>query len=173
MSKVNDSNKLAIQMLISMVSGILAGLLFMAGREYFGADSRVWTLTNNILFQDITAKGAESAIGLFYIGGQLFIRSLQLIIVPMVFCSVVMAISEISEASTLGRVSAKTIGWFMMTSSIALIVAGTVALLFFKAGLFNVHIEGVSATTGSTGSNPLLVILNIVPSNIGSTLSVN
>ena len=91
----------------------------------------------------------------------------------MVFCSVVMAISEISEASTLGRVSAKTIGWFMMTSSIALIVAGAVALLFFKAGLFNVHIEGVSATTGSTGSNPLLVILNIVPSNIGATLSVN
>ena len=173
MKKINDSNKLAIRMLIAMVSGIFVGLLFMALRQYFGADSKVWTLFNNILFQDITAKGAESAIGLFYIGGQLFIRALQLIIVPMVFCSVVMAISEISEASTLGRVSAKTIGWFMMTSSIALVVAGTVALLFFKAGLFNVHIEGVTATTGSTGSNPLLVILNIVPSNIGSTLSVN
>ena len=173
MKKINDSNKLAIRMLIAMVSGIFVGLLFMAVRQFSGADSKVWTLLNNILFQDITAKGAESAIGLFYIGGQLFIRALQLIIVPMVFCSVVMAISEISEASTLGRVSAKTIGWFMMTSSIALVVAGAVALLFFKAGLFNVHIEGVTATTGSTGSNPLLVILNIVPSNIGSTLSVN
>ena len=32
MSKVNDNNKLAIQMLIAMVSGILVGLLFMAGR---------------------------------------------------------------------------------------------------------------------------------------------
>ena len=110
MSKVNDNNKLAIQMLIAMVSGILVGLLFMAGREALGAGSAVWTTINNILFQDITAKGAESAVGLFYIGGQLFIRALQLIIVPMVFCSVVMAISEISEASTLGRVSAKTIG---------------------------------------------------------------
>ena len=94
-------------MLIAMVSGILVGLLFMAGREYFGADSTVWNTVNNLLFQDITAPGAERAIGLFYIVGQLFIRSLQLIIVPMVFCSVVMAISEISEASTLGRVSAK------------------------------------------------------------------
>ena len=37
MEKVNDSNKLAIQMLIAMVSGILVGLLFMAAREYFGA----------------------------------------------------------------------------------------------------------------------------------------
>ena len=107
MNKVNDSNKLAIQMMIAMISGIFVGLLFMAGREYFGADSAVWNTVNKLLFQDITAAGAESAIGLFYIVGQLFIRALQLIIVPMVFCSVVMAISEISEASTLGRVSAK------------------------------------------------------------------
>ena len=171
MKKVNDNNKLAIQMLVAMVAGILVGLLFMALRESVGGT--VWATINNILFQDITASGAESAVGLFYIGGQLFIRALQLIIVPMVFCSVVMAISEISEASTLGRVSAKTIGWFMMTSCIALVVAGTVAMLFFKAGLFNVHIEGVAAGTGSAGSNPLNVILNIIPSNIGATLSVN
>ena len=173
MNKLNENNKLAIQMLIAMVSGILVGLLFMAARESQGAASTVWTTINNILFQDITASGAESAVGLFYIGGQLFVRALQLIIVPMVFCSVVMAISEISEASTLGRVSAKTIGWFMMTSSVALVLAGTIALVFYKAGLFNVHIEGVAAGTGSTGSNPLLVILNIVPSNIGATMSVN
>ena len=173
MKKVNENNQLAIRMLIAMVSGILVGLLFMAARELLGADSSAWILINKILFQDITAAGAESAIGLFYIGGQLFIRALQLIIVPMVFCSVVMAISEISEASTLGRISAKTVGWFMMTSSIALVVAGAIAMFFYKAGLFNVHIEGVAASTGSTGSNPLLVILNIVPSNIGSTLSVN
>ena len=173
MKKLNDNNKLAIQMLVAMIGGILVGLLFMAARESFGADSAVWTTLNNLLFQDITAKGAESAVGLFYIGGQLFIRALQLIIVPMVFCSVVMAISEISEASTLGRVSAKTIGWFMLTSCVALVSAGVIALLFYKAGLFNVTIEGVAASTGSTGSNPLNVILNIIPSNIGSTFSVN
>jgi len=169
MKKVNDNNKLAIQMLIAMVAGILVGLLFMALRE--SVSGNVWNTINNILFQDITAN--SSAVGLFYIGGQLFIRALQLIIVPMVFSSVVMAISEISEASTLGRVSAKTIGWFMMTSCIALLTAGTIALFFFKAGLFNVHIEGVAAGTGSTGSNPLNVILNIIPSNIGATMSVN
>ena len=171
MKKFNDNNKLAVQMLVAMISGILVGLLFMAVREMTGGT--VWATINNLLFQDITAKGAESAIGLFYLGGQLFIRALQLIIVPMVFCSVVMAISEISEASTLGRVSVKTIGWFMLTSSIALVFASIIALVFFKAGIFNVAIEGVEASVGSTGSNPLNVILNIIPSNIGSTFSVN
>lgn len=173
MIKNKDNNKLAIRMLIAMISGILVGLLFLALRETSGTDSFLWTTINNILFQDITVAGAESAIGLFYLGGQLFIRALQLIIVPMVFCSVVMAISEISEASTLGRISAKTIGWFMFTSSIALVFAGIIALIFFNAGLFSVTIEGINASVGTTGSNPLNVILNIIPSNIGSAFSVN
>ena len=140
MKKFNDNNKLAVQMLTAMILGILVGLLFMALRETAGADSSLWVTINNLLFQDITAAGAESAVGLFYLGGQLFIRALQLIIVPMVFCSVVMAISEISEASTLGRVSVKTIGWFMFTSCIALVFAGIIALIFFNAGIFNVAI---------------------------------
>ena len=173
MKKANENNKLAIQMLVAMVAGILVGLLFMMVRENVGAVSSTWTTINNILFQDITAEGGESSIGLFYLGGQLFIRALQLIIVPMVFSSVVMAISEINEASTLGRVSAKTIGWFMLTSVIALILAGVVALICFNAGMFNVKIEGIAGAAGSIGSNPLEVILNIVPSNIGSTFSVN
>ena len=50
MNKVNENNKLAIQMLIAMVSGILVGLLFMAGREFFGADSAAWNLINTVLF---------------------------------------------------------------------------------------------------------------------------
>ncbi len=173
MKKLNDNNKLAVQMLAAMVSGIVVGLLFMMIREHVGAGSTTWTTINNLLFQDITAAGGERSLGLFYIGGQLFIRALQLIIVPMVFSSVVMAISEINEASTLGRVSAKTIGWFMMTSITALIFAGIVSLICFNAGLFNVTIEGISGSAGATSSNPLQVILNIVPSNIGSTFSVN
>ena len=89
----NNNNKLAIQMLVAMVAGIVVGLILMALRESIGSTSDTWVLINNLLFQDITAAGAEKAIGLFYIGGQLFIRALQVIIVPMVFCSVVMAIS--------------------------------------------------------------------------------
>lgn len=173
MKKTNSNSKLAVQMLVAMVAGIVTGLLFMALRENVGADSSLWMNINRFLFQDITAAGAENAIGLFYICGQLFIRSLQLIIVPMVFCSVVMAISEIKEASTLGRVSVKTIGWFMLTSCAALIMAGAIALICFNAGMFNVSLEGISGQEGSTGSNPLQVILNIIPSNISAVFSVN
>ena len=171
--KKNNSNRLAVSMLIAMVAGIAVGLGFMLLREQLGADSAVWTTINNLLFQDITAAGAENAIGLFYILGQLFVKSLQLVIVPMVFTSIVMAIGTIRDAATLGRVSLKTFGWFLMTTVIALLLAGFVALICFNAGFFNTTIEGLAAADGKTGSNPLNVLLNIVPANIGATFSVN
>ena len=171
--KKNNSNRLAVKMLIAMVAGVAFGLVFMLLREHLGASSKAWTTINNLLFQDITAKGAENAIGLFYIGGQLFVKSLQLVIVPMVFTSIVMAIGTIRDAATLGRVSLKTFGWFLLTTVVALVLAGAVALICFNAGMFNTTIEGLAAANGSTGANPLNVLLNIVPSNIGATFSVN
>ena len=169
----NNSKKLAIHMLIAMVAGIAVGLGFMLLREHLGADSAAWTTINNLLFQDITAAGAEKAVGLFYIIGQLFVKSLQLVIVPMVFTSIIMAIGTIRDAATLGRVSLKTFGWFLMTTVIALLLSGFVALMFYNGGFFNTAIEGLDVGVGKTGSNPLNVILNIVPSNIGATFSVN
>ena len=169
----NNGNRLAVKMLIAMVSGIAAGLIFMAIRESVGASSALWQTINKWLFQDITAAGAERAIGIFYIGGQLFVRALQLVIVPMVFTSIVLAIGTIRDAATLGRVSAKTFFWFLLTTTAALVIAGVVALVCYNAGIFNVTLEGVAASAGSTGSNPLNVLLNAMPNNIGATFSTN
>ena len=128
----NNSNRLAVKMLISMVAGILVGLIFMAIREHLGAGSAAWQTLNSWLFQDITAAGAEKAVGLFYIGGQLFVKALQLVIVPMVFTSIVLAIGTIRDAATLGRVSAKTFFWFLLTSACALLLAGFVGLICYN-----------------------------------------
>ena len=170
---MKNNNRLAIKMLIAMVSGIAAGLVFMAIRESLGVTSAAWQTINNWLFQDITAAGAERAIGLFYIGGQLFVKSLQLVIVPMIFTSIVLAIGAIRDAATLGRVSAKTFFWFLFTTVSALVLAGVIGMICYSIGMFNVTIEGVAASAGSTGANPLNVLLNAIPNNIGSTLSSN
>ena len=70
----------------------------------------------------------------------------------MVFTSIVLAIGTIRDASMLGRVSLKTFGWFLLTTAVALLLGGIVALCCYNAGLFNTVIEGVSASAGSTGS---------------------
>ena len=63
----NNSNRLAVKMLIAMVAGIAFGLGFMFLRERLGATSEAWMTINDLLFQDITAAGAEKAIGTWYV----------------------------------------------------------------------------------------------------------
>ena len=170
-TKKPNANRHAIQMVVALAAGIIVGLIFMAIRE--NIDPSTWTAINNILFQDITAEGAESAIGIFYIGGQLFVRALQVVIVPMVFTSIAMAIGTVSDARTLGRISTKTLLWFLMSTAGGLLLASVVGMIVFDMGLFSVNLDGLSTSSGSTSSNPLLVFLNIVPSNIASVFSSN
>ena len=168
-------NNLAVKMTLSMVLGIVCGVLFLLLRQNLTASNQIetWNMINNFLFQDITAAGAESAIGLFYLVGQLFVNALQLVIVPMVFTSIVIAMCRISDTKKLGRISAKTIGIFMLTTTVGLLFAAVVGMAVYSAGAFNVQIEGLSSSAGSTGSNPLNILLQVIPNNIISVFSTN
>lgn len=168
------SNTLAIKMSIALVLGIIAGFLCIFLREKVGVDSGAWKFLNFLLFQDIGAKGGERAIGLFYIIGQLFINSLQLVIIPMVYTSITLAICHISDTRKLGCISYKTLGFFLVSSVLALTLAGFVGMALNMSGAFNIQIEsGVNVVTGKTGSNPLLMIMQIVPNNIFAAFSQN
>lgn len=175
MTKKQNNNRLAIRMVIALIGGLVTGSLFLLLRENLltSGNTDLWATINKILFQDISAEGAQDAIGIFYILGQLFLNSMQLVIVPMVFTSIALAMCRISDTKTLGRLSYKTIGGFLGTSFFALILAGIVGLFANKMGLFNVNINNITAQTGSTGSNPLLIFVNAIPNNITSVFSTN
>ena len=91
----------------------------------------------------------------------------------MVFTSITLAIGQISDTSTLGRISFKCIKGFLICSFFALLMACVVGIMIYNAGVFNIQVEGLEGSAGSTGSNPLNVILNIVPSNITAVFSTN
>lgn len=173
--KKQNSNKLAIQMAISLILGLIAGTGFILLRESLLSNGNIdlWTTINNLLFQDISAEGAQNALGLFYIAGQLFVNSLQLVIVPMVFTSIALAMCKVSDTKKLGRISYKTILGFLVTSLFALILAGIFGFAANKMGLFNVSIDNLTSQAGSAGSNPLLVIVKAIPNNIAATFSQN
>lgn len=167
-------NTLAVKMTIALVAGIVAGFLFILLRENIGAQSETWKMINKFLFQDISAKGAEKAIGIFYIIGQLFINSLQLIIIPMVFTSITLAMCHISDSRKLGRISYKTLGFFLMSSMVALVLAGIVGMAIKASGAFSIDIKStVNVVSGKSGSNPLMVLVGIVPNNIFAAFSNN
>lgn len=173
----NKSTELAIRMGISLVLALLVGLFFIFLRELLINNSRtdIWNFINNLLFQDITTEEGRNAIGIFYILGQLFINCLQLIIIPMVFSSIALSMCHISDTKKLGRISSKTLLSFLATSIYSLIIACLFGFIAYKLEVFSVNINTdiASPVTTSVSNNPLLVIINMIPNNISSTLSNN
>lgn len=173
----NASTTLAIRMAISLVLALIIGTTFILIRESLISNGKVeiWNIINSVLFQDITTYEGKNSLGLFYILGQLFINCLQLIIIPMVFSSIALAMCHISDTKKLGRISSKTLLSFLTTSVFALATACVFGFTVYKLGFFNVHLS--SDTTNSiattSGNNPLLVILNAIPSNIANVMSNN
>ena len=169
-------NTLARKMAIALIAGLVIGALLLILRENLisNGHENIWKIINNLFFQDISTDEGKSAIGLFYIIGQLFINCLQLIIVPMIFSSIALAMCEISDTKKLGRISGKTLLGFLTTSTFALIVAIICGFITYKLGFFNVSISGSSgAAEVATSPNPLMVILDAVPNNIGTVLITN
>ena len=170
----NNGNVLAVKMAVALALGLIAGIGCIFLRESIGADSSLWITLNNLLFQDISVEGATNAIGVFYILGQLFVKALQLVIVPMVFTSIALAMCKISDTKKLGRISYKTILGFLSTSVFALLLAGIIGFVIKNMGLFTANVENVSAQAGNASStNPLMIIVNAVPSNIAQAFSSN
>lgn len=170
-----QSNKLALQMTVALVLALIVGILLIYFREWLIGNgySNIWSQINKLFFQDISVEEGKDAIGIFYILGQLFINMLQLIIIPMVFSSIALAMCHISDTKKLGRLSAKTLLGFLATSIFAIITAGTVGFMVYKAGLFNVELTGTGTTSVATGQNPLMIILDAVPNNIFNVLTSN
>ena len=173
----NNSTALAIRMSISLVLALIIGITFILIRESLISNDKVeiWNTINSILFHDITTDEGRNSLGLFYILGQLFINCLQLIIIPMVFSSIALAMCHISDTKKLGRISYKTLLSFLTTSTFALATACIFGFIAYKLGFFNVHLStnGATSVTTATGNNPLLLILNAIPNNVANVMTNN
>lgn len=97
------------KILVTLLLGLILGLATIYLREQLLANNleRVWTSINNLLFADITAANNEKAIGLFYISGQIFLRLLQILLIPLIFTSIIKAIEQIKDTSLLNKLAKK------------------------------------------------------------------
>ena len=101
--------------------------------------------------------------GLFDTIGQIFVRSLKLLVVPLVFVSLVCGVSALGNSSRMGTVAAKTVFLYMTTTAIAIALAIMVAVIV-KPGI---GIDLAAATEFVAKDAPPLkdTIINIFPSN--------
>ncbi len=165
------------KMMIALVSGLIVGLGFLFLRENLIAagNEAAWETINKLFFQDITVAEGVGAIGIFYIVGQVFMRGLQLAIVPLVLVSLSLAMCSISNSTKLGRIAGRTLAGFFSFYVVGAALGCAVAYTVKKLGFFNVTLPSEAVTEASTidAFNPIAVIVNAVPSNITSAFSTN
>ena len=95
--------------------------------------------------------------------GQIFIASLRLVIVPLVFFSLVCGVVSISSTSRIGTISLKTLSLYLLTTAIAISVALTFALIF-KPGI-GIDLALPTAFESTAAPSIKEVLINIFPTN--------
>ena len=109
--------------------------------------------------------------GVLYIIGNGFIRLMQMLVIPLVICSLICGTMSIGDTKTLGRVGVKTLIFYTATTALAISIALILAILIRPGiGLNMSAIEtpdvGVSENISFTDT-----LLNIIPKNIIASMA--
>lgn len=176
-AKRKESMSIMKKIMIAMVTGILLGVVCLWLRESLtaGGNEGTWKLINRIFFQDITQEKGFYSLGLFYIIQQLFMRGLQLAIVPLVLSSLSLALCSMADPKRLGKIAGKTIGTFVGFYVCGATLAGLFAYFIKSMGWFSVNLPETTTSNVATleAYNPLTTVINAVPSNVVEVLGSN
>ena len=104
--------------------------------------------------------------GILYVVGQGFIRLMKMLVVPLVFCSLVCGSMAIGDTKTLGKVGVKTIGFYLVTTALAVCVAlGSALLINPGRGLDMDAVQKGTVSSATEATSLVDTLLNIIPKN--------
>lgn len=109
--------------------------------------------------------------GILYVLGNGFIRLMQMLVVPLVFCSLVCGAMAIGDTKTLGTVGVKTIIFYLITTALAVCLALSVASLINPGLGMHETVSDTSAAVETSTINFADTLLNIIPKNIFNSLA--
>ncbi|KPZ56857.1 dicarboxylate/amino acid:cation symporter [Pseudoalteromonas sp. P1-25] len=140
----NEPKKMALwlKILIGMIAGIIAGMLLGNNAEYIKPL------------------------------GQLFISAIKMLIVPLIFCSLIVGVTSMKDTTKMGRIGVKSIVFYLATTAVAISIGLGLGLLFEPGAGLNM----VATTVADAKPSPTLVdtIVGLVPKNpVGSLASGN
>ncbi len=156
---------LQMQMLIGFLVGLLGGLAV-----YTTQADAPWV-------RDVTTYVTGPL-------GQIFLRLLFMLVIPLLFAALVVGIAEMGDIRSLRRVGLKTLGYTVLLSSIAVLLALAVANLFQPgAGIDQAQAAALlEQGRGNAGSiisaqeerpQGVAAVLAIIPTNIVTAASAN
>lgn len=148
-------NRLGLMIFAGMIAGVIVGQFFHQ-----------------------TAAGPEAlktTAGYFSLLTDVFLRLIKMVIAPLVFSGIVSGLAGMGDARAVGRVGAKSLGWFFCASVISLTL-GLVLSNLFQIG-HSMHVAAPAANT-ATGINVSAFsiqsfVTHIVPSSIFQAMAQN
>lgn len=117
------------------------------------------------------ATAAEVAKYMSLVSG-IFLKLIKMIIGPLVFSTLVVGIGHMGDAATVGRVGAKTMGWFICASIVSLLL-GLVMVNLLQPGV-GIQIADQSTTTANLSTAAFSIdnfIDHVVPTSIFKALA--
>ncbi|WP_019579795.1 cation:dicarboxylate symporter family transporter [Pseudomonas mandelii] len=138
---------LVLQIMIGLFAGIAVGALLHQFPE-----SRPWLISN-----------------VLQPAGDIFIRLMKMIVVPIVFACMVVGIAGNGDGKSLGRIGTKTLLYFFAVTTTAIIVGlviGNVLQPGAGTDLGSLKAVDVTIAQGATSHSFAQVLVNIIPDNI-------
>lgn len=98
--------------------------------------------------------------------GDVFLRSLNMIIIPLILCSIITGVAGIGSSGNLGRLGFKTLSYYIL-STLTAIITGFALVSIIKPGVgadlgFIMPVDNLSGASDNFGQT----LINIVPANI-------
>lgn len=133
-------------------------------------------LVGFVLNQTVTDPAQAKAVaGGFNVVTDIFLRLIKMIIAPLVFSTLVVGIAHMEDAAAIGRVGAKTMGWFI-TASIVSLTIGLIMVHLLAPGV-GLDLPLPDVTAGSTVDATTLslkdFITHLVPKSIVEAMANN
>lgn len=137
---------LTTKVLIGLVLGLITGIM-------------IFQLPSGVIKDTILIDG------IFQLVGQLFLRGIMMLVVPLVFISLVNGAASMGDVKKLGRVGVKTVAFYLSTTAFAIIIALFLGYLLKPGiGLDLSTVETVETTINA--KTPLIqIIYEMVPRN--------
>ncbi|CAI2551521.1 cation:dicarboxylate symporter family transporter [Apilactobacillus kunkeei] len=139
------------QIFIGLILGIILGLVF---------------------YKNATAITAMQSIG------TMFIRLIQMIVVPIVVSCLTVGIANIGDIHKLGRIGGKTILYFEIMTTIAIVLGLVVGNVFHPGDFINVHSLHATditqyMTTAKTANHTGIwgTLINLIPVNVFNSIA--
>ncbi|WP_077340793.1 dicarboxylate/amino acid:cation symporter [Pseudocolwellia agarivorans] len=150
------SSSLTTRIVIAMIAGISVGSFL----QWLMPDQS--DVVVPLYLFDLSIRGLL-VDGVFEVVGKVFVASLQMLVVPLVFVSLICGTCSLKDTTKLGRIGGKAIALYLITTAVAISFAMSLAL-FISPG------EGVNMVANTTFESreaPSLaqVLIQMFPSN--------